>query len=185
MVVAMSALLGAPANSVLPADIQILDLTGDEGQTVSQSEAVAWAKSRYQIAGLDLPDVVVAFRRGREHCDEMVGLWRGGDDGHRIDICIGGTGRRQQVLIHELGHVWIAEHLSDHDRDVFTDRRRLESWSHQETEWADRGTEQSAIIIAWGVDLICQAEEHLPDDDLQTLAADYRRLTGKHHVCVG
>jgi hypothetical protein len=185
MVVAMSALLGAPANSVLSADIQILDLTGDEGQTASQAEAVAWAKSRYQIAGLDLPDVVVAFRRSREHCADMVGLWRGGDERHRIDICIGGTERRQQVLIHELGHVWIAEHLSDRDRDAFTDRRGLESWSHEETEWAGRGTEQSAIIIAWGVDLVCQTEEHLPHDDLQTLGADYSRLTGKHPVCVG
>lgn len=143
LAVALAVLLGAPATSAASPVVEVTNLTGEPIQETSIVEAVTWAKGRYQTAGLDLPDMAISFRKGRSNCSDMVGLWTRSDLGHRIEICVGGTRRRELVLIHEMAHSWVAEHLSDDDRDVFLRRRKIDTWTGDDTEWAHRGIEQA------------------------------------------
>jgi hypothetical protein len=183
LALALAAFLGAQIAPVALPVVEISNLTGDPAQTKSITETVIWARERFQTAGLDLPDMRVNFRRGRDECDDMVGLWTFSSLGHRIEICVGGQRRRQLVLIHEMSHAWVAEHLTEEDRDVFLSRRELDTWSDDDTEWNNRGIEQAAIIVAWGVDETCEPQRHLPDDGTATLTDDYVWLTGRQPVC--
>lgn len=183
LALAVATFLGSPASSAPLATIEVNNLTGDPTQAENITETVSWAKGRYQTAGLDLPDMTVNFRRGRGNCADMVGLWTKSSLGHRIEICIGGARRRKLVLIHEMAHAWVSAHLAEEDRDIFLDRRDLDAWTGDDTEWADRGIEQAAMVVAWGLDETCEQQNQLPNDDATSLTADYVWLTGRSPVC--
>ncbi len=82
-----------------------------------------------------------------------------------------------QMLLHEMGHDWIAHNLDQRERDAFVARLGLAVWEGSDVEWADRGIEQAAMIIAWGLGEHCEIPANLGAMDQPTIAEEFRRLT--------
>jgi hypothetical protein len=80
------------------------------------------------------------------------------------------------TLLHELGHVFAYEHLTDEDRAAFVATRKADAW--RADQWSRSGSEHAADIIAWGLH-----PEHvrpsrtLPNDDA-SLTEAFVLLTG-------
>jgi hypothetical protein len=153
-----------------------------DGATARQRAMVAWALGRYRIAGLRLPDLEIDFRPPKD-----CGLdWAYFDrDRSLIVDCEPSWSRPEamETLLHELAHAWDLASLSDRTRRAFLAFRGLQSWRGAGTPWRQRGAEQMAEIVAWGL-----SEDGLPEltDRLTTIfhmrAADLGRsftlLTG-------
>ena len=134
-----------------------------------------WAVKRYRAAGLLLPAVRVAFHTDSDGCRGNVGYQVNG----LIDLCVrlAMESGPERIVLHELAHAWCDEHLTDAARVRFMQSRRITSWNGSTADWRQRGYEQAAEIIAWGLGdgtlhpLIDGAND--PD----ALAAGFRILT--------
>ena len=95
-----------------------------------------------------------------------------------MDVCTileNETARRN--LLHELGHIWIDQNVSQADRDRFLELRGLWTWNASTVDWGDRGYEQGAEIMAWALgDRILTAQ--IPQNDAARLAEGFELLTG-------
>jgi len=117
----------------------------------AEEEMVEWAQSRFAAADLSLPDLTITFHVTLEGCGGFNGLYTQAT--HSVQICNRGglrTDARNTVL-HELGHAWAFEYLSEERTAAFTALRDIESWSDEGVAWLQRGQEQTAEIIAWGL----------------------------------
>ena len=112
----------------------------------------------YGEAGLELPPFVVEFSDDDIACRGNSGLHgRSADGGSIVTICY--THDRPDVrerirhatMMHEAAHVWIAHNVSDAQEEAFLELRGLESWRDREVAWGDRGTEEAAETLFWGV----------------------------------
>lgn len=157
--------------------------TGDPRQASGIDEAVEWALDRYQMAGMALPDLHIAFHRQRSDCGGFAGLHSGVEGEHHIDVCVGGDLKRRRALLHEMGHVWVYENLDDSDRRAFLDLRGLRSWNDGFVAWEQRGTEHAAMIISWGLSDGCQVPDDIAGDEPATLLTSFEHLTGMSPVC--
>ncbi len=102
---------------------------------------VEWALGRFELAGLDLPDLQVEFKTAG--CRSR-GLYN--RNTQTVEICDG----RKMTLLHELAHAW--DHFATFDRDGFLALRELEFYfGPPGTAPADQGVEHIAEIVAWGL----------------------------------
>ena len=102
---------------------------------------VEWALGRFELAGLELPDLRVEFKT--VGCQSR-GLYN--RNTQTIQICDG----RKMTLLHELAHAW--DHFASPDRDGFLELRELEFYfGPPGTAAADQGVEHIAEIMAWGL----------------------------------
>lgn len=163
--------------------IQVSNETGSSRQGPGIQDDVTWSQNRYETNGLSLPDSNITFHRDRSNCGGFGGLHTGGEGRHRIDICVGGHSQRRETVLHELAHAWVSEHVDDSGRQDFLELRGLQGWNDGSVPWEVRGTEQAAMIIAWGLGENCAVPEDLVGDDVSTLGAGFRFLTGRHPVC--
>lgn len=156
----------------------------------SQHELARWALERFKAAGLAAPRVAtIAFPPTRlcsESGDGAFALVH--PTAARVDICLGdfqicpdatcdaiGT-HAQRTLLHELGHVWEHQNLDDELRESFLDQRDLSAWTDSGAKWHERGSEQAAEALAWGLmehPIITMIPHVTPDE----LAAGFRLLT--------
>jgi hypothetical protein len=155
-----------------------------------QLEVVEWGAQRYRSAGLAVPPVASVTFPPQRLCDENSGwaIDTGGE--HHIAMCIyedemcvdeactSLTAHARATLVHELAHIWTRHHADDATRERFLELRGLEGWSDRELEWAERGSEQAAEIMMWGlmddsVDLF-----RLGRPACEELEAAYQLLTG-------
>ncbi|MGI9528420.1 MAG: hypothetical protein ACR2NG_01810, partial [Acidimicrobiia bacterium] len=77
------------------------------------------------------------------------------------------------TMLHELGHVWAALHLDEDGETEWVNRRGLDSW--HEGPYRERGTEQAAQVIAFGL----FDSAHVPsmsNNDYATLVEDFEWL---------
>jgi hypothetical protein len=134
-----------------------------------------WAVRRYRAAGLVLPPVRVAFHAGTDGCRGNVGYQVNG----RIDLCVrlAMEGGPERIVLHELAHAWCDEHLTDAARIAFMQSRRLASWNGSTADWRQRGYEQAAEIIAWGLGEGTLHPQIDGVNDPDALAAGFRLLT--------
>jgi hypothetical protein len=134
-----------------------------------------WAIKRYRAAGLLLPPVRVAFHADSTGCRGNVGYQVNG----LIDLCVrlALESGPERIVLHELAHAWCDEHLTDAARIRFMASRRLSSWNGSTADWKQRGYEQAAEIIAWGLGekTIHPLIEGANDPD--ALTAGFRMLT--------
>jgi hypothetical protein len=165
-----------------PPEVRLVDATESPRQAEGIIEVFRWSIDRYLRGGLEVPSTTVTFHRARSECADRGGLWRSGADHSLIDVCVGGTRKRRQMLLHELAHAWVAANLDQVQQTAFVTRRGLQTWSDTEIEWAARGIEQAAMIIAWGLDERCEQPKDLRLDDA-TLADEFGRLTGRAPLC--
>jgi len=137
-------------------------------------DLVRWAFARYDRAGLDAPTVDVHFHADTSGCYGHLGSELGG----RVDICVVMASEiARDVLLHEMGHAWIDENVSDSVRERFLEMRGLHVWNDRRVIWDARGFEHGAEIIAWGLGHRYIAPS-IPDRDPERLAAGFALLTG-------
>ncbi len=141
-----------------------------------QEELLTWAIKRYRAAGLDLPTVEVSFHATTAGCRGNVGYQV--DD--RIDLCVrlAMEAGPERIVLHELAHAWCDEHLTDAARARFMASRGLTDWNGFATDWKDRGYEQAAEIMAWGMGDGSMLPLIDGPTDLPSLAGGFRLLTG-------
>lgn len=148
----------------------------------AERELVAWARGRFDRAGLAFPTVDVVFHPRREDCGGLAGYAASaGDRPTEIHLCTErepGNLVSRRVLLHELAHAWAAATLDSQTREAFVALRRLPSWDAPDTPWERRGTEQAAEILTWAL-----LEEEIPvvaipDAAPGRLATGYQMLTG-------
>jgi hypothetical protein len=110
-------------------------------------EDQAWidfAFAQFDAAGIELPDVSIAFPSQARACHGFGGLYV--PSKRAVRICK----PSERTIIHELAHAWIETTLTDGERQSFLQLRGLTTWTGGD-EWDQRGAEQAAEIIAWAV----------------------------------
>ncbi len=109
------ALAAAPASSA----------TTVVGGTSENTRDVEWAVAQFADAGLKLPSVVVEFHADDAGCDGYDGVFRGGQDPFRLDIC---TANRY-IILHEFAHAWDRHNMTDEMGQEFMELRGLTVWN--------------------------------------------------------
>lgn len=125
----------------LPADGGLIVVGGMDEQLSS----LEWAADHFTDAGLTLPPLVVEFHANDDGCDGYDGTYRP-DDG-RLDVC----NPHRLIILHELAHAWEHHTLTDEQRREFISFRGLTSWNDLSTPWKERGIEDLAEIVVWGL----------------------------------
>jgi hypothetical protein len=140
----------------------------------AQQELARWAVARFERAGIEAPKVRINFHADASGCGGHLGFAKGG----RVDVCtvlVNDTARRN--LLHEMGHVWIDQHVSPSARDRFLELRGLQGWNASTDPWDERGYEQGAEIIAWALGTRILTAQ-IPDNRPEQLDAGFEVLTG-------
>ena len=117
------------------------------GGTEDQRGAADWAVAHFDDAGLELPELVIAMHASDEPCDGFDGAFRGRETPARLDVC----NPHRLIILHELAHAWDRHTLTDALRQGFMDLRGLDTWNDPSTPWKERGVEDLAEIIVWGL----------------------------------
>ena len=132
----------------------------------------------YRVAGLDgMPDLDVYPHRSHEDCNGGLGLYHAG----RIDLCTEESSEpyQRKFALHEMAHGWIETNVDGAVLDSFMDIRGIAAWNDRSYDWKQRGTEQAAEIITWGLGE-GEIAPLLPTPvDAETLASLYVLLTGR------
>lgn len=131
------------------------------------------ALERFASAGLTLPPLDIAFHDGNWGCDGHRGLFRSVGGVADIEICT----TTRHVILHELAHAWVAEHIDPETRAALTAYWSLETWNDQEVERGLRANERAADAVAFGLgDLPTSLTQSLVD-----YLCGYTLLTNRPH----
>lgn len=101
------------------------------------------ALGRFRDAGLQLPDLAVAFSDDKAACGGSLGRFDPTARPWRITVC------REVgfVITHELAHAWIRAEVGPAERQRYLDARGLARWRDPGDPWAERGTEDAATVM--------------------------------------
>ena len=145
----------------------------------AEERAIDWALRRYHTAGLDgMPNLEVFLHRSDEACNGGIGLYYSG----RIDLCTRDASEpyQRKFALHEMAHAWTEANVDPAVLARFMDVRGIAAWNDRSFDWKQRGTEQVAEIITWGLGE-GEIAPLLPDiteiTDPEDLARLYRLLT--------
>jgi len=140
----------------------------------AHQDLARWAVARFERAGIEPPAVAIHFHADASGCGGHLGY---AEDG-RVDVCtvlVNEMARRN--LLHEMGHIWIDQNVSREERERFLELRGLLSWNASSADWSERGYEQGAEIMAWGLGTRILTAQ-IPNNDPAQLAAAFEILTG-------
>ena len=161
-----------------PADARPLAI---HGANAAEEQAVDWALHRYRLAGLeDMPSLDVYLHRSHEACNDGIGLYHVG----RIDLCTKASSEpyQRKFALHEMAHAWIESNVEPAILDRFMQVRAIATWNDRSYDWKERGTEQAAEVVAWGLGE-GEMSPLLPEAvDAPTLAGLYELLTGREPI---
>jgi hypothetical protein len=151
------------------------------GANPTQRDMVTWAANRYRAAGLEgMPPLELHFHTGREDCGGELGLYRLG----RVDLCTADSSEpyAKKFLLHEMAHAWTESNVGAAVRQGFMEQQGISSWNDHSVPWKERGFEQTAEVITWGVGE-GEVAPLLPDRvDTDTLVRLYDLLTGRRPI---
>jgi hypothetical protein len=151
------------------------------GANAAQERAIDWSIRRYREAGLDgMPDLEVYLHRSHEGCNGGLGLYHAG----RIDLCTEESSEpyQRKFALHEMAHGWIETNVDGAVLDRFMVIRGIAAWNDRSYDWRQRGTEQAAEIVTWGLGE-GEIAPLLPETtDPETLARLYRLLTARDPI---
>lgn len=185
-VVAMvSVVLTGRAESGGPASLR--DHVGPGSSLSAEQELlVADGLEMFEAAGLTLPRVDFVFHDDTSECSMRRGLYH--LSSHTVEMCT----MNPETLVHELAHAWGESNLTDVVKATFMQHRGLTVWNDKALAWEERGIEQAAAVVTWGVgsgpDLIRWVEDDgvvvhrlliIPDSTAPELAEAYQMLTGR------
>jgi hypothetical protein len=152
-----------------------------QGATAAEERAIDWAIRRYHTAGLDgMPDLEVVLHRSDEGCNGGIGLYYSG----RIDLCTKDSSEpyQRKFALHEMAHAWTEANVDATALGRFMDVRGIAAWNDRSFVWKERGTEQAAEIITWGLGE-GEITPLLPEAvDAPTLSRLYKLLTGREPI---
>src|SRR5262245_26636478 len=165
---------GAPSPAAPPRPLTI------DGATAAEEQAVDWAFRRYAEAGLHtetLPALNVYLHNSHDDCNGGIGLYYSG----RIDLCTKESSDpyQRKFALHEFAHAWTEANVPIDTLDAFMKRQGIGDWNDRSFPWKERGTEQAAEIITWGLGE-GEISPLLPETlDPATLTSLYEMLTGR------
>jgi hypothetical protein len=146
------------------------------GASAAQEQAVDWAFHRYGEAGLEnMPPLDIHMYRDHGPCNGGLGLANQG----RIALCTKSSSEpfQRRFALHEMAHAWIATNVPGDVLRAFMQRQRVAGWNDRSYPWKERGTEQAAEVITWGLGE-GEIAPLLPTVlDAETLASLYEMLT--------
>lgn len=79
------------------------------------------------------------------------------------------------TLLHEYAHAWMRDNLDEDTRQEFLQFSGLARWDDDNDDWADKGMEQAANAIAYGL----LEEPRYRGATCEQSLAGYRLLTGQ------
>ena len=151
------------------------------GADAAQERAIDWSIRRYREAGLDgMPELEIYLHRSHEDCNGGLGLYHAG----RIDLCTKESSEpyQRKFALHEMAHAWTEAHIEGAILNRFMEIRGIAHWNDRSDDWKDRGTEQAAEIITWGLGE-GEIAPLLPEAvDAQSLARLYELLTDREPI---
>ncbi len=156
-ILSLSAAAPGAAESAAPSKLNAeYSTTQILGATSAERELVEWARSQYEAAGLELPALKVSFHDSTDACNGFIGYYR--SDERSISMCNRGdlNTTPAHTLLHEMAHGWAEHNLTESDRQAFMAHRGVDHWSNsdphsQDPAWWQRGYEQAAELMAWGL----------------------------------
>jgi hypothetical protein len=166
----------APARPETPAPALVI-----VGGEPDDEAAVDWALHRYAAAGLeDMPPLEVHLHPSDEPCRGGLGLHHAG----RIDLCTMDSSEpyARKYALHEMAHAWAGANVDEQVLARFMQARGLDAWNDRTFPWKERGIEQVAEVITWGLG---EGEiQPLLPEATQTceLASLYELLTGRQPI---
>ena len=137
--------------------------------TAYRIEMAGVAIEKFAAAGWEIENTEI--RWSEDECDGAVGFHAEERGHHVVVMCTDAA----WTLLHELGHVWSDLYLDGEGRDEWLERRGLDSW--HEGPYDERGTEQAAQVIAFGL----HDTVHVPsmsNNSYSTLVDDFEWLFG-------
>jgi len=151
------------------------------GADAAQERTVDWAVQRFGAAGLpDLPTLDIYLHTSHDGCRGNLGYYHRG----RIDLCTKESSEpyARKFAIHEMAHAWVEAHVDGETHRRFMELRGLTEWNDLNQPWKERGTEQAAEVIAWGLGE-GEVSPLLPEPpDTANLIAAYILLTGHQPI---
>lgn len=149
---------------------------------------VGFAGERFAASGLEIPAVPVTFHDRDSQCFGFGGVYLPSEKAVRI------CRPSDTTIVHELAHAWIETSFTETERLAFMELRGLNTWTGGDT-WAERGAEQAAEIMTWGLmdtDIAVRWIEtaadgstvdttrlyKVPDSNFDELVTAYTLLTG-------
>ena len=82
----------------------------------------------------------------------------------------------RRALLHEMGHIWLDQNLSDPERERFLEVRGLHAWNESSDTWALRGANRAPR--SWRGLSASGSLHHGSDNDPIQLARGFELLTG-------
>ena len=150
------------------------------GANAAEERVIDWSLRRFREAGLDgMPDLEVYLHRSHEGCRNGIGYYLAG----RIDLCTKASSEpyQRKHALHEMAHAWTEANIDTAILERFMDIRGIAAWNDRSFDWKERGTEQSAEIIAWGLGE--GVSPWLPDQPEDRELADlFELLTGRQPI---
>ncbi|MCL1597591.1 MAG: hypothetical protein M3094_00275, partial [Actinomycetia bacterium] len=134
--------------------------------------AIESALDKFDNAGWPLDNLEIRTG-GEDGCGGNAGV-RYIEEGYDVvEICT----PAEWTLLHELGHVWAATYLDDDQRAEWLAMRGLDSWRDAD-KWEERGTEQLADIVAFGLFDEWHTPTSILPNDRKSLIAAFEWLFG-------
>jgi hypothetical protein len=152
---------------------------------------VAWALDRFVKAGLAVPTPrSIGFSPyERKQCHGYAGLTTGPGLRH-ITLCFGEAdacparpcppwaARTRQLVLHELAHTWMSQHLDPQRRQRYLDEVGMTWWS-EGAPWERRGVERAAETLVWALDGRSCRLPRFGSPDPERLTHEFGVLTGR------
>jgi hypothetical protein len=155
-----------------------------QGGSVEQRATVMWAAGRFKEVGLDFPRPPLYLYEGTMQCGGYAGSTHVLPESVTVHVCVEGHGDLARIVLHEFAHAWDLAFggISKETRTDFLALRGLGEWNDSNDDWAERGAEQAAEIIAWGLQ---ESVARIPTrvalagpNDLESLASAFQVLVG-------
>jgi hypothetical protein len=154
------------------------------GADAEHARQISWAFERFAAAGLqDLPSLEVHLHPSRDDCKGRLGSYRAG----RIELCTMDSSDpyARKFALHEMAHAWTEANVDQAMEARFMRFRGVDGWNDPGLAWKERGIEQAAEIIAWGLGE-GQIQPLLPAPaQTQELIDAYVLLTGNMPIALG
>lgn len=128
------------------------------GATPEMEVLLDWSFDRFTRAELAEPTVDrIEVSPSSPRCEGSTGWCLIGEGRAEVGVClppdrVGTTELAARLcVLHELAHLWLAEHTNAEQRRRFMVRTGAGAWRGPDDPWAERGVEQAADTLAWGL----------------------------------
>lgn len=136
-------LVGALTMSASPPFTPLVTMAGFDND---ERAIVQSALRRFQAAGLELPRTHIRRVGTGRNCGIKARSWDVWPM-RIVNMCL----VREDIVVHELAHVWSFSSLSRLDKVAWTTRRQVPSWRSKQHRWENRSSEHAADILTWAL----------------------------------